>query len=65
MGMIGLLSRGAVQGNSFPKPNLLLKIANTLDVDIRDLFYSTKTTENPSEKIQSIINDLEDLKKSL
>lgn len=31
-----------VQGNSFPKPDLLLKIAEVLDVDIRDLFTSTK-----------------------
>lgn len=31
-----------VQGNSFPKPELLLKIAEHLDVDIKDLFLSTK-----------------------
>lgn len=31
-----------VQGNSFPKPELLVKIANTLDVDIRELFIPTK-----------------------
>ncbi|HEY9222327.1 MAG TPA: helix-turn-helix transcriptional regulator [Lutibacter sp.] len=34
-----------VQGNSFPKPELLLKIAKTLDVDIRELFNSTKDNE--------------------
>lgn len=34
-----------VQGNSFPKPELLIKIANTLDVDVRELFYPTKETE--------------------
>lgn len=31
-----------VKGNSFPKPELLLKIADKLDVDVKDLFYSTK-----------------------
>lgn len=34
-----------VQGNSFPKPELLVKIAKQLDVDVRDLFYSTKQSE--------------------
>ena len=29
-------------GNSFPKPELLKKIADELDVDIRELFISTK-----------------------
>ena len=31
-----------VQGNSFSKPETLLKIAEALDMDIRDLFISTK-----------------------
>ncbi|SHF89436.1 DNA-binding transcriptional regulator, XRE-family HTH domain [Flavobacterium fluvii] len=34
-----------VQGNSFPKPDLLIKIAGVLDVDVRDLFQSTKPNE--------------------
>lgn len=34
-----------VNGNSFPKPELLLRIANYLDVDIRELFEQTKPTE--------------------
>lgn len=33
-----------IQGNSFPKPETLLNIANALNVDIRDLFNSTKST---------------------
>jgi transcriptional regulator with XRE-family HTH domain len=33
-----------VQGNSFPKPDLLIKIADVLNVDIRELFISTKET---------------------
>lgn len=37
-----------VQGNSFPKPETLLKIAEALDVDIRDLFISTKDVEKES-----------------
>jgi len=31
-----------INGNSFPKPDLLKKIAEELDVDIRDLFIPTK-----------------------
>ncbi|PKA83597.1 DNA-binding XRE family transcriptional regulator [Ulvibacter sp. MAR_2010_11] len=31
-----------VQGNSFPKPELLLKISDVLDVDVRELFFPTK-----------------------
>lgn len=30
------------KGNNFPKPETLVKIAEALDVDIRDLFISTK-----------------------
>tara|TARA_R110002072_G_scaffold72354_2_gene173018 strand:+ start:4170 stop:4454 length:285 start_codon:yes stop_codon:yes gene_type:complete len=33
-----------VQGNSFPKPELLLSIANVLEMDVRDLFHPTKET---------------------
>ncbi|WP_430409467.1 helix-turn-helix transcriptional regulator [Kordia sp.] len=54
-----------VQGNSFPKPELLLKIANTLDVDIRNLFYPTKEIENPSEALQKVIDELERIKGKL
>lgn len=31
-----------VSGNSFPKPELLKKIADELDVDIRELFIPTR-----------------------
>lgn len=31
-----------VQGESIPKKNLLISIAETLDVDVRDLFVPTK-----------------------
>jgi len=34
-----------VQGNSFPKPETLIAIAGALDVDIKDLFVSTKEAE--------------------
>lgn len=34
-----------VQGNSFPKPELLKAIAEVLEVDIKDLFNSTIKTE--------------------
>lgn len=36
-------------GNSFPKPELLKKIAEELDVDIRELFYPTK--DNTGEAV--------------
>lgn len=29
-------------GKSFPRPELLLQIADALNVDVKDLFYSTK-----------------------
>lgn len=32
-------------GNQFPKEDLLVKISQALDVDIKDLFYSTKDKE--------------------
>ncbi|WP_300441382.1 helix-turn-helix transcriptional regulator [Christiangramia sp.] len=35
-----------VKGHSFPKPDLLLKLAEALDVDIKDLFYSTKEKQD-------------------
>lgn len=34
-----------VQGNSFPKPDLLIKIAEVLNVDVRELFIPTKETK--------------------
>ena len=34
-----------VQGNSFPKPELLLKIAEVLNVDVRELLISTKEVQ--------------------
>lgn len=34
-----------VKGNNFPKPELLLRIAGALDVDIRELFHPTKRGE--------------------
>lgn len=34
-------------GNSFPKPELLVKIAEELDVDVRDLFNPTKDNREP------------------
>ncbi|WP_046758801.1 helix-turn-helix transcriptional regulator [Kordia jejudonensis] len=52
-----------VQGNSFPKPELLLKIAQTLDVDIRELFHPTKENSTTLEDIQKAIDTLESLKK--
>lgn len=36
-----------VNGKQFPKPELLKKIAEILDVDIRELFEHTKDVEQP------------------
>lgn len=33
------------RGDKFPRADVLLKISNVLDVDIKDLFNSTKETE--------------------
>lgn len=38
-----------IKGSSFPKPELLLKISEVLNVDIRELFISTQESER--EKI--------------
>ena len=39
-----------IQGSNFPKTELLKRIAEELDVDIRDLFVSTKA-DNGKESI--------------
>jgi transcriptional regulator with XRE-family HTH domain len=54
-----------VQGNSFPKPELLLKIAQTLDLDIRELFHPTKEDESPKEALQKVLNEIERIKDKL
>ena len=45
-----------VNGHIFPKPVLLLAIANELDVDVRDLFISTKEKDinDPNEAMKEI-----------
>ncbi len=35
-----------VKGQSLPRQEVLLEIAKVLDIDIKDLFNSTKDTEN-------------------
>ncbi len=54
-----------VKGDQQPRFDLLLQIAETLDVDVKDLFNSTKTDKEPKEEVQSIINQLENLKAKL
>lgn len=39
-----------IQGRTFPKPDLLVLLAETLGVDIRDLFHPTKE-ENKSNRL--------------
>jgi transcriptional regulator with XRE-family HTH domain len=45
-----------VNGNSFPKPALLVEIAKNLEVDLRELFISTKERDlsDPVEAIKEI-----------
>ena len=37
------------QGNTFPNGEMLLKIADYLDIDIRELFYPTKSDDSLQE----------------
>lgn len=41
-----------VKGQSLPRQEILLKIAEILDVDIRELFYSTKSKESETLYVQ-------------
>lgn len=54
-----------IKGDQQPRFDLLLKIAEALDVDVKDLFNSTKTNKHPKEELQDIINQLENLKGKL
>ena len=48
-------------GKTHPRPELLLKIAAALDVDLRDLFISTKPQKNPKEIIGTIRDAIDNL----
>ena len=52
-----------INNDQQPRFDLLLKIAQTLDVDIRELFYPTKESTATLEDIQKAIDTLESLKK--
>lgn len=52
-----------INGDQQPRFDLLLKIAQTLDVDIRELFHPTKENSTTLEDIQKAIDTLEKLKK--
>lgn len=54
-----------VKGQSLPREEVLVQIAETLDVDLRELFISTKKNLDPKTEMQSIINRLENLKSHL
>ena len=43
-----------VNGKTFPRPDLLLRIANFLEVDIRELFEPTKPMSELSLKNQDL-----------
>ena len=50
-----------VKGDSIPRKQLLIDIAAALDVDLKELFISTKPQKNQKEIIQTIKNSIEDL----
>ena len=49
VGVSSVAISNIVSGNSFPKPELLLKIADELDMDVRELFNPTK--DNSGEPV--------------
>lgn len=53
-----------VNGNSFPKPALLLEMAKELEIDLRDLFVSTRSKDlsDPAVAIHEIMRILEHVK---
>ncbi|MCB0649442.1 MAG: helix-turn-helix transcriptional regulator [Saprospiraceae bacterium] len=51
-----------VNGTHFPKQEILLAIAKTLDVNLPDLFIDTKE-QTPNDIITSMEKDLKDLRK--
>jgi transcriptional regulator with XRE-family HTH domain len=53
-----------VNGHNFPKPSLLLDIATILDIDLRELFVTTKEKDltDPIEAIKEIKGILEKVK---
>lgn len=54
-----------INGDQQPRFELLLQIAEALDVDIRELFIPTKVDENPTEALQKVIDELERIKGKL
>ena len=50
-----------VNNKSQPRPELLLKIAAALDIDLRELFISTKPQKNPKEIIGTIRDAIDNL----
>lgn len=54
-----------VSGSQTPSFEMLGTIAKTLDVDIKDLFNSTKTQKEPKDEVQNIIDQLQNLKEKL
>lgn len=54
-----------VKGDQQPRFDILLQIADALDVDVRVLFNSTKKDRTFAEKISSTIKELQEVKKSI
>jgi transcriptional regulator with XRE-family HTH domain len=54
-----------INGDQQPRFELLLQIAEALDVDIRELFNATKEEQNPTEALQKVIEELERIKGKL
>ncbi|WP_286760933.1 helix-turn-helix domain-containing protein [Salegentibacter sp. UBA1130] len=45
LGISPVAMSNIASGNSFPRPELLLKIAENFDVDLKELFVSTKVNQ--------------------
>jgi len=53
------------RGDKFPRPNTILNIATVLDVDIKDLFVSTKDNKTIEEMINDIRRGLDKIESKL
>lgn len=62
VGISEIAMSNIVKGQSLPRQEVLLKIAKTLDVDIRELFNPTKEIENPKEALEKVLKEIERIK---
>lgn len=51
--------------NGNPTVETLEKIANAINVDVKDFFASSNADKKPKQQLQEVINQLEQLKENL